>query len=146
MLLYGRSHLCFSIYNAFYAPLLCKRGMMKRISSLRNGNPAAPPTPGSYKCWWEVQQCTLGENPLHSNLVEMAYLAFLYFMYLFYAIERWTGRHWWKILIIHVVSCLQSPCSSPSRALLHHICLLCKYSEIILTLRAFVSAYSMVKT
>lgn len=41
----GGSHLCSSIYNAFYAPLLCKRGMMKRISSLRNGNPAAPPPP-----------------------------------------------------------------------------------------------------
>lgn len=35
----GGSQLHFAIYNAFYAPLLCKGGMMKRISSLRNEIP-----------------------------------------------------------------------------------------------------------
>lgn len=141
--------ICVSIYNACYAPLLCKRGMMKRILSLRNGNPVAPPPPGGYKCWWEVQQCTLGENPFHSNLVETAYLAFFHSVYFFYAIGGWTRiegwRHWWKVLIIDVGSCLPSHCLYPSRALLQHICWLCKCSEVILALHAFVSALSMVK-
>ena len=48
----GGSQLHFAIYNAFYAPLLCKGGMMKRISSLRNGIPAAPPPPCGHKCCW----------------------------------------------------------------------------------------------
>lgn len=32
-----------SIYNAYYAPLLCKKGMMKRTLLLRNGNPLLLP-------------------------------------------------------------------------------------------------------
>ena len=48
----GGSQLHFTIYNAFYAPLLCKIGTMKRIPSLRNGIPAAPPLPhGHESCW-----------------------------------------------------------------------------------------------
>lgn len=46
----GSSQLHFAVYNACYAPLLCKRGMMKRISSLRNRIPAAPPPPCGHKC------------------------------------------------------------------------------------------------
>lgn len=69
----GGSQLHFSIYNAFYAPLLCKRGMMKRISSLRNGIPAAPPPPHGHGVLLEVQHCAQEENPLHSNLVELTY-------------------------------------------------------------------------
>lgn len=78
------SQLHFAIYNAFYTPLLCKRGMMKRVSSLRNGIVAAPPPPlCAGKVLLEVQLRTGEENPLHSNLVELTYLAFLYFMSLF---------------------------------------------------------------
>lgn len=42
----------YHIYNALYAPLLCKRGMMKRMLSLRNGIPAAPPPPHGHECCW----------------------------------------------------------------------------------------------
>lgn len=74
---FGGSQLHFAIYNVFYAPLLCKGGMMKRISSLRNGVPAAPPPlPRGHKYCWRCRE----ENPHHSNLVELTYLAFLYFM------------------------------------------------------------------
>lgn len=48
----GGSQLHFTIYNALCAPLLCKRGMLKRILSLRNGIPAAPPPPHGHECCW----------------------------------------------------------------------------------------------
>lgn len=56
---------------------------MKGISSLRNGNPAAPPPPVVLSADERCSSAHLGKIPLHSNLAEMAYLAFLYFMYLF---------------------------------------------------------------
>lgn len=55
----------FAIYNAFYAPLLCKRAVMKRVSSLRNGNPAAPPTPRPSSP--PVVLCAAGGAALHTG-------------------------------------------------------------------------------
>lgn len=107
----------FSIYNACYAPLLCKRGMMKRILSLRNGNPAAPPPPGGYKCWWEVQQCTLGENPLYSHSCRNGLLGLFTFGVLLLCIRRMDRKtlmksiNYSRSILLTVSLLISQPCT-----------------------------------
>lgn len=76
----GGSLLLLAIYNAFDAPLLCKRGMMKRISSLRSGIPAAPPPPRGHEC---CSRCSTEHwrkiLSTHSNLFELTYTSFTYY-------------------------------------------------------------------
>ncbi len=63
----------------------------------------------------EVQHCTLEENPLHSNLIELTYLAFLCFMCLFHTVEGWVGRCLgWRVGLFEAVksvfNLIQFPC------------------------------------
>lgn len=90
----GGSQLHFAIYNAFYAPLLCKGGMMKRISSLRNEIPAAPPTPSGYTCCWRCSTAHWRKIPSTPILVSWRTWPFYIPCALFYAVKGWEGR-WW---------------------------------------------------
>lgn len=116
----GSPRLRFAIYNAFYAPLLCKRAVMKRVSSLRNGNPAAPPSP--HPSSLPVVLCAAGGaalltggrfSTLHSNL-KRTLLAPL-------SSPFHAGRRWWKILIIHIKFCPLHHCIFPELADFQHV-------------------------
>lgn len=69
----------FAIYNTFYAPLLCKRGMMKRNSSLRNGIPAAPPPPLGHECCWRCSTPHWRKIPSTPILLSIDVLGLLIF-------------------------------------------------------------------
>lgn len=58
--------------------LLCKTGRMKRISSLRNGIPAAPP-PDGYECCWRSSSAHWWKIPSTPILLSSDVLALLIF-------------------------------------------------------------------
>lgn len=76
---YGGLQLHIAICNTFYAPLLCKRGMMKRISSLRNGIPAAPPPPHGHECCWRCSSAHWRKIPSTPILLSSDVLGLLIF-------------------------------------------------------------------
>lgn len=117
----GGSQLHFAIYNAFYAPLLCKGGMMKRISSLRNEIPAAPPTPSGYTCCWRCSTAHWRKIPSTPILVSWRTWPFYIPCALFYAVKGWEGR-WWGGGGVRAVKAVFRPIQLPSKQQKPHIC------------------------
>lgn len=93
---------------------------MKGVSSLRNGNPAAPPSP--HPSSLPVVLCAAGGAALHAGGRSPSLHSNL----------KWTllaplsspfhaGRRWWKILIIHIKCCPLRHCIFPELADFQHV-------------------------
>lgn len=120
----GASLLHFAIQYIIHlhAPLLCKRDMMKRMSSVRNGTPSAPhPPPCCHKCSWRCSSAHWRKIPSIPILLNGP--TWLFYISYAYAIEGWAGWCWWKMLIIDIVSCLQFRCTFSDLAHFEYILL-----------------------